>query len=210
MHWIYLISFYVLQSLIVCDPGASNSVPHIGKRFSLVPSFTSGFLPQGYPKSLRERIGKREDTEGSRDITLAHYRPSWAFGKRADDDLDKRSPWTGAWANIVWRPDMKSVAGKRFDSIRGGRSFISKPWDNFIRTPQVSDWWLASCQQVINNCLQGFRFNDDGGDWFARGMLQKRARNYVSGFNSVPMMGKRDEEYVQQSDDDVEYLEESV
>ena len=55
----------------------------------LIPSFTSGFMPLEYPSYLRNKVGKREDSEPS---------PSWHFGK-------KRSPWTGAWANVVWRPE---------------------------------------------------------------------------------------------------------
>ena len=58
-----------------------------------IPSFTSGFLPLKYPSYLRNKVGKREDSERS-----ASYADSWHFGK-------KRSPWTGAWANIVWRPE---------------------------------------------------------------------------------------------------------
>ena len=57
-----------------------------------IPSFTSGFMPLEYPSYLRNKVGKREDSEPSA------YVDSWHFGK-------KRSPWTGAWANIVWRPE---------------------------------------------------------------------------------------------------------
>ena len=40
--------------------------------------------------------------------TRSAYRPSWQFGKREDGavSVEKRSPWTGSWANIVWRPDL--------------------------------------------------------------------------------------------------------
>ena len=58
-----------------------------------IPSFTSGFLPLKYPSYLRNKVGKREDSERS-----SSFADSWHFGK-------KRSPWTGAWANIVWRPE---------------------------------------------------------------------------------------------------------
>ena len=59
-----------------------------------IPSFTSGFLPLKYPSYLRTKVGKREDSDAS-----SSYAPdSWHFGR-------KRAPWTGAWANIVWRPE---------------------------------------------------------------------------------------------------------
>ena len=57
-----------------------------------IPSFTSGFMPLKYPSYLPSKVSKREDSEPS------SYVDSWHFGK-------KRSPWTGAWANIVWRPE---------------------------------------------------------------------------------------------------------
>ena len=57
-----------------------------------IPSFTSGFMPLKYPSYLPNKVGKREDSQPS------SYVDSWHFGK-------KRSPWTGAWANIVWRPE---------------------------------------------------------------------------------------------------------
>ena len=99
--------------------GQANSVPHIGKRLSLVPSFTSGFFSPSYPQFLQDRVGKREDIEGSRGAPtdMANYRPSWHFGKRDDDELAKRDPWTSTWANIVWRPDMKATPGKGISSL---------------------------------------------------------------------------------------------
>ena len=73
-----------LTSLVSAGPLPEPSV--------YIPSFTSGFMPLKYPSYLRNKVGKREDSEPS------SYVDSWHFGK-------KRSPWTGAWANIVRRPD---------------------------------------------------------------------------------------------------------
>ena len=63
---------------------------------------------------------------------------------------------------------------------------------------------------MIMQILQGFRFNDDAGDWFSRGLLMKRGRDFTSSLNSVPMMGKRDEEQLQKSDNVVDYMEGSL
>ena len=62
-----------------------------------IPSFTSGFLVPSYPKFLRARFAKRDDDPETIN-SMSSYRPSWQFGKR--------DPWTGAWANAVWKPDM--------------------------------------------------------------------------------------------------------
>ena len=74
-----------LASLVTAGPLPEPSV--------YIPSFTSGFMPLKYPSYLRNKVGKREDSERS-----SSFADSWHFGK-------KRSPWTGAWANIVWRPE---------------------------------------------------------------------------------------------------------
>ena len=90
---------------------SANAVPRMGKREPspvYSPSFTSGFLAPVFPKLMNQRTRKRED--GPKPIdTMAGYRPSWQFGKR--------SPWTGAWANILWRPDIaKDQQGTIFSS----------------------------------------------------------------------------------------------
>ena len=80
---------------------SANSVPHLGKRIPVpvhIPSFTSGFLVPSYPKFLRARFAKRDPEKPETINSMSSYRPSWQFGKR--------DPWTGAWANIVWRPDI--------------------------------------------------------------------------------------------------------
>ena len=86
---------------------SANSVPHLGQRVPMpvhIPSFTSGFLVPSYPKFLRARFAKRDDDPETIN-SMSSYRPSWQFGKR--------DPWTGAWANAVWKPDMlKESQGK--------------------------------------------------------------------------------------------------
>lgn len=191
---------------------AENSVPHLGKKSASpveVPSFTSGFLPPTYPKYMRSRFNKRERFPatwqlGKREPWTEHV-VNIQYGQPENDSADvpeKRAPWTGAWANIVWKPSdlQKSalVPGKRapwtsawgalpqpthtqsFSRSASKRSAIpndwNSPWENMIRSPQ------------------GFRFNDGGHDFLSRDVMYKRGGDFTSNLNSVPMIGKRDPE----------------
>ena len=49
--------------------------------------------------------GTNESSGRAMSDTRSGYRPSWQFGKREETE-EKRSPWTGSWANVVWRPDL--------------------------------------------------------------------------------------------------------
>ena len=107
---------------------------------------------------------------------------------------DKRSPWTGAWANIMaskpdpiyrrlqerkrspwmgqfWAHMMASKPGKQQE---GKRSSVDPgAWTNLIkRTAAPTDWRLG-----YDNLLrspQGFRLHD--GDYFARDLMYKRTQ----------------------------------
>ena len=61
-------------------------------------------------------------------------------------------------------------------------------------------------------CCQGFRFYDEAGagDWFSRDLVQKRPVDFTSNLNSVPMMGKREPEAVQQSDNNPQFVVEEA
>ena len=85
MHTLGATSILLLLPYL-CTTASQESTEELEKR--------SPSLYYGYP------ILKR-DSEGGKTLgDIASYRPSWQFGKRA--------PWTGAWANIVWRPGMTS------------------------------------------------------------------------------------------------------
>ena len=128
---------------------AENAVPRMGKKAAApveVPSFTSGFLPPSYPRyMLQQRYTKREAARPR--LT------SWQLGKR--------SPWTGAWANIVWQP-----AEIREAAANTKRSAVpndwNSPWENTIRSPQ------------------GFRFTQGSPDWLSRDLLYKGSFIYPS------------------------------
>ena len=51
--------------------------------------------------------------------------------------------------------------------------------------------------------MQGFRFSD-AGDWLSRDLMLKRGVDFTSGLNSVPMMGKREDEVFMESDNENE------
>ena len=66
--------------------------------------------------------------------------------------------------------------------------------------------------RTIVLCCQGFRFYDEAGagDWFSRDLVQKRPVDFTSNLNSVPMMGKREPEAVQQSDNNPQFVVEEA
>ena len=80
--------------------------------------------------------------------------------------------------------------------------------------PGAAGGRLASMKHIGLNVLrcQGFRFYDEAGagDWFSRDLVQKRPVDFTSNLNSVPMMGKREPEAVQQSDNNPQFVVEEA
>jgi len=188
---------------------AENSVPHLGKKSASpldVPSFTSGFLPPTYPKYVKSRYNKRERFPASwqigKRVPWTDHMVDIKYGTLGDDERnsgpEKRAPWTGAWANAVWKPPtmhksqkkaswtsawgalLQPTITKGYPSRDGKRSAIpndwNSPWENMVRSPI------------------GFRFNDAGHNFLSRDVMYKRGGDFTSNLNSVPMMGKRDPE----------------
>ena len=57
--------------------------------------------------------GTNESSGRAMSDARSGYRPSWQFGKREETE-EKRSPWTGSWANVVWRPDLTRPSQGRY------------------------------------------------------------------------------------------------
>merc|ERR1711997_598180 len=89
-----------------------------------IPSFTSGFMPLKYPSYLPSKVSKREDSDPS------SYVDSWHFGK-------KRSPWTGAWANIVWRPEALDLKTPEKRDPQPSLSIWNSPIGGYLSSPRA-------------------------------------------------------------------------
>ncbi|XP_023338736.1 uncharacterized protein LOC111709325 isoform X2 [Eurytemora carolleeae] len=93
--------------------------------------------------------------------------------------LDKRDPWTSAWANILYKP--KSLTKGRDTK----RSAWGTPWESFLKSQQ------------------GFRLNDGDNNFLNNAVMYKRGeRRHIQELNSVPMIGKRDPEVYSFDEDD--------
>lgn len=126
-----------------------NAVPRLGKKAALpreMPSFTSNYLPgSSLPEFLKGKPLLKRAPE-SPEVADIPREFSWHLGKRA--------PWTGAWANIMWKP-------QRLLEQAPKRSAMAVPseweWNNFGRQ------------------MKGFRYADPHHDFLSRDVLYKRA-----------------------------------
>jgi len=129
-----------------------NAVPRLGKKAALpraMPSFTSNYLPDtSLPRYLKakemlKRAPAAPEAPDMREL-------SWHLGKRA--------PWTGAWANVMWKPDA-----------------MQQPISKRMAVP--SDWEWGH----VGRAPQGFRFADTHNDFLTRDLLFKRSEANFSG-----------------------------
>merc|ERR1711879_74849 len=169
-------------------------VPMMGKRIPvrLMPSFTWGLLVPGpiQPGLIRSRFSKKAaDADRSSGRVLsdsrAGYRPSWQFGKRDEEnteDVEKRNPWTGSWANIVWRPDLTqpTTVDKR-SPWNANRATLWPP-----RFTAVGPGKRSPLPRTWSRGPKGFRYHADSPSWLSHDLMFKR-------MNDVPMMGKRED-----------------
>ena len=99
---------------------------------------------------------------------------------------------------------MAGVRAVRFLYINLEKYF-SSDFVNLLRwqTSKASFWSRKENEPIEETSLsqteQGFRFSD-AGDWLSRDLMLKRGVDFTSGLNSVPMMGKREDELFMESD----------
>merc|ERR1711881_583197 len=136
----------------------------------------SPLLPLKYPSYLRNKVGKREDSYGD----------SWHFGK-------KRSPWTGAWANIVWRPEGVDLKTPEKRDPQPSLSIWNSPIGGYLSSPRA------------------LRYNQIQSLPISPNLLLKRGLEFNSNLNSVPMMGKReDEQEIASDNEDIQHYNKSL
>jgi len=158
------------------DTAGLNSVPMMGRKRMDVPSFTSGFLPPSYPKHMRIRQNKRETDEKRSPWTGAWANIMAAKPASMYQNIPggKRSPWSGSWANLLVKPDEVRVNSAQQSSGKRASS-----WTDLIakRSAVPSDWRLG-----FDNLLrapQGFRFHSGGQDYLSRDLMYKRSKEVV-------------------------------
>jgi len=188
------------------DHTSNNAIPRMGRRAEVNTDFPSMIQAElarigkrgppvfGIPAHWREETkqeDKRDHTQAEDNFRFKKWAGSWSSLMRPQSQpvkssATKRAPWTGSWANIVFKPGALQT-----DPRTGKRSGVQE----VKRSAHPNDWSNANWGNLMRT-RQGFRLHDGGSDYLDNSVMYKRAMDPVMGINVVPQLGKRTGEQV--------------
>lgn len=189
------------------DHTSNNAIPRMGRRAENTintdfPSVIQAELARigkrgppvfGIPAHWRENTKQEDKRDGREDpFRFKKWAGSWSSLMRPQSQPvkssdTKRAPWTGSWANIVFKPSALQTAPRQ------GKRGV----EEVKRSAHPNDWSNANWGNLRTR--QGFRLHDGGSDYLDNSVMYKRSMDPLMG-NNVPLLGKRTSEQVTDSD----------
>lgn len=196
------------------DHTSNNAIPRMGRRAENkvntdFPAMIQAELARigkrgppvfGIPAHWRE-AAKQEDKRDPKEdqFRFKKWAGSWSslMGPQTQpvkSSDTKRAPWTGSWANIVFKPSTLETNPRQ-----GKRSGVQE----VKRSAHPNDWSNANWGNLMRT-RQGFRLHDGGSDYLDNSVMYKRTYDPTMGINVVPQLGKRASEQVIEKRDPIQ------